>query len=174
MKNRAIEIDKETVALVIRYKGNELYCYIDKQDLDVVSSISGTWNLAVNRTGHIDGVRTKVQKSLKRKQVWLHNVVFKKKNPNNVVDHIDHNTLNNRKCNLREVTRKENAQNLSIALSSATKHRNVTIEGKRYRVRINGISFKSYASLEEAIFVADRERVKVFPKSNLLNNRVRL
>lgn len=174
MKNRAIEIDKETIALVIRYKGNELYCYIDKQDLDVVSSIRGTWNLAVNRTGHIDGVKTKVQKSLKRKQVWLHNVVFEKKNPNNVVDHIDHNTLNNRKCNLREVTRKENAQNLSIALSSATKHRNVTIEGKRYRVRINGISFKSYASLEEAISVADIERVKVFPKSNLLNNRVRL
>lgn len=174
MKNRAIEIDKETIALVIRYKGNELYCYIDKQDLDVVSSIRGTWNLAVNRTGHIDGVKTKVQKSLKRKQVWLHNVVFEKKNPNNVVDHIDHDTLNNRKCNLREVTRKENAQNISIALSSATKHRNVTIEGKRYRVRINGISFKSYASLEEAISVADRERVKVFPNSNLLNNRVRL
>lgn len=174
MKNRAIEIDKETIALVIRYKGNELYCYIDKQDLDVVSSIRGTWNLAVNRTGHIDGVKTKVQKSLKRKQVWLHNVVFEKKNPNNVVDHVDHNTLNNSKCNLREVTRKENAQNLSIALSSATKHRNVTIEGKRYRVRINGISFKSYASLEEAISVADRERVKVFPNSNLLNNRVRL
>lgn len=174
MKNRAIEIDKETIALVIRYKGNELYCYIDKQDLDVVSSIRGTWNLAVNRTGHIDGVKTKVQKSLKRKQVWLHNVVFEKKNPNNVVDHVDHNTLNNRKCNLREITRKENAQNLSIALSSATKHRNVTIEGKRYRVRINGISFKSYASLEEAISVADRERVKVFPKSNLLNNRVLL
>lgn len=174
MKNRAIEIDRETVALVIRYKGNELYCYIDKQDLDVVSSIRGTWNLAVNRTGHIDGVKTKVQKSLKRKQVWLHNVVFEKKNPNNVVDHIDHNTLNNRKCNLREVTRKENAQNLSVALSSATMHRNVTIEGKRYRVRINRVSYKSYASLEEAISVADRERTKVFPKSNLLNNRVRL
>ena len=63
MKNRAIEIDKETIALVIRYKVNELYCYIDKQDLDVVSSIRGTWNLAVNRTGHIDGVKTKVHKS---------------------------------------------------------------------------------------------------------------
>lgn len=174
MKNRAIEVDEETVALVIRYKGNEFYCYIDKQDLDAVSSIKGTWNLSVKRTGHIDGVKTKVQKSLKRKQVWLHNVVFEKKNPSNVVDHIDHNTLNNRKYNLREVTRKENAQNLSVALSSATKHRNVTIEGKRYRVRINGISFKSYDTLEEAISVADRERIKIFPKSNLLDQRIQL
>lgn len=174
MKNRTVEIDRETTAVVIRYKGKELFCYIDNQDLDIVSSIKGTWNLSVSRTGHIDGVKTKVQKSLKRKQIWLHNVVFKKKNPNNVVDHIDHNTLNNRNCNLREVTRKENAQNISTALSSATKRRNVTIEGKRYRVRINGISFKSYKTLEEAISVADRERIKIFPKSNLLNQRIQL
>lgn len=174
MKNRAIEIDGETIALVIQYKGNEIFCYIDKQDLDIVSSIKGTWNLAVNRSGHIDGVKTKVQKLLERKQVWLHNVVFKKTNPSNVVDHIDHNTLNNRKCNLREVTRKENAQNISTALASKTKHRNVTIEGKRYRVRINGVSFKSYDTLEKAISVADRERAKMFPKSNLLNQKIQL
>ena len=166
MKNRAIEIDKETIALVIRYKVNELYCYIDKQDLDVVSSIMGTWNLAVNRTGHIDGVKTKVQKSLKRKQVWLHNVVFEKKNPNNVVDHIDHNTLNNRKFNLREVTRKENAQNISTALKSSTKYRNVTMEGEKYRVRIGRHSFGRYNTLEEAIDVAKKERKNIFPLSS--------
>ena len=174
MKNRVVEIDDETVALVIRYKGKEQFCYIDKQDLEIVSSIKGTWNLAVNRTGHIDGVKTKVQKSLERKQVWLHNVVFNKVNPNNVVDHIDHNTLNNRKSNLREVTRKENAQNISTTLSSATKHRNVTIEGNRYRVRINGVSFKTYKTLEEAISVADKERANIFPKSNLLSRKVQL
>jgi hypothetical protein len=50
----------------------------------------------------------------------------------------------------------------------------VTIEGKRYRVRINGVSFKSYDTLEEAISVADRERAKMFPKSNLLNQKIQL
>lgn len=50
--------------MVIRYKGNEIFCYIDKQDLDIVSSIKGTWNLAVNRSGHIGGVKTKVQKNV--------------------------------------------------------------------------------------------------------------
>lgn len=98
-----------------------------------------------------------------------------KNNPDNIIDHIDHNTLNNRKSNLREVSPIENAQNISTLLNfSATKHRNVTLENGRYRVRIKGISFGAYKTINEAIKVADMERKKIFPKSSNINNKINI
>lgn len=174
MKNRVVDIDKDTIALIINHKGSEYLSYVDKSDLHKISVIKGTWCLAVNRTGHIDGVKTKIQKSLSRKQIWLHNIVLQKEKESNIVDHIDHNTLNNKKSNLREITRQENAQNISTTLSSTTRHRNVTIDNGYYRVIINGISLGRYKTIEEAISVADTERIKIFPKSNLLNKKIQL
>ena len=40
--------------------------------------------------------------------------------------------------NLREVSKEQNAQNVSITLNSTTKCRNITIEDGKYRVRIGG------------------------------------
>ena len=149
MKNDFIELDNNTIIIYIRYKDKTLECYIDKEDLDKVSFIKGTWHITNNRRNHLDGVRTKIQKGKVRKQYWMHNLIMKKTNPNNVIDHIDNNPLNNRKSNLREITLKENASNISVELSkSKTRVRNVTIERGKYRVRINGKSFGSYATLE--------------------------
>lgn len=173
MKNEFIVIDENTIAIIIVFKGHKFNCYIDKEDLPKVSQIRGTWHINRNRTGHVDGVRTKVQENNVRKQVWLHNLVFNKVVSDNVVDHIDHNPLNNRKPNLREVTPKENAQNITIQLSnSKTCYRNITIERGKYRVRINGKSFGNFNSFEEAKIVADKERTKIFPITSKENGKV--
>lgn len=172
MKNEVIIIDENTCAIVIVYKGNKFYTYIDKEDLEKVSKFKTTWHLNVNRTGNIDGVRTRVQLNKNRTQIWLHNIILEKENETNIIDHIDHNTLNNKKSNLREVTKEENAQNISITLNSTTKNRNITKEDDKYRVRINGKSFGRYNSLEEAKEIAEIERKKIFPKSSSLNNKV--
>lgn len=110
MKNRVIEIDDNVAALEIIYKGTQLLCYIDKVDLPKAASIRGTWHINRNTSGHIDGVKTKIQINKVRRQIWLHNLIFEKSNPENVVDHIDHNTLNNVRNNLREVSKEQNAQ----------------------------------------------------------------
>lgn len=107
-----------------------------------------------------------------RKQIWLHNLIFEKSNPENVVDHIDHNTLNNVRNNLREVSKEQNAQNVSITLNSTTKCRNITIEDGKYRVRIGGHSFGRYNTLEEAQEVVRRERKNIFPLSSELDNKI--
>lgn len=152
MKNRVVEIDDNVVALEIIYKGTRLLCYIDKVDLPKAALIRGTWHINRNTSGHIDGVKTKIQINKVRKQIWLHNLIFEKSNPENVVDHIDHNTLNNVRNNLREVSKEQNAQNVSITLNSTTKCRNITIE--------------------EAQEVVRRERKNIFPLSSELDNKI--
>ena len=174
MKNKYVEIDDETIAIEINYKGDTYNTYIDKQDLDKADSVKGTWHIAKNRTGHIDGVKTKVQINKVRKQIWLHNHILDKEDDTNVIDHIDHNTLNNRRSNLREVSKLVNAQNVSRTVKSKTGIRNVTMEGNRYRVRIKGYSFGSYSTLEEAVKVADRERKKIFPEYSELDEKINI
>lgn len=174
MKNRVIEVNESTATIEIIYKGTSLLCYIDSEDLEKVSSIKGTWHITNNRKGHIDGVRTKVQTDKIRKQIWMHNLVYGTVQDGNVIDHIDHNTLNNRKSNLREIKQKYNAQNISITLNSTTGHRNVTIEGSKFRVRIGGKSFGRYSSFEEACAVADKNRNILFPYNSNLDNKTKI
>ena len=171
MKNRVVEIDDNIVAIEILYKGTKLLCYISREDLSRTASIKGTWHINRNRSGHIDGVKTKIQLNKDRRQIWLHNFIFEKTNPENVVDHIDHNTLNNVRSNLKEVSREQNAQNISTTLSNLTKCRNITIEDGKYRVRIGGHSFGRYNTLEEAQKVVRRKRRNIFPLSSELDSK---
>lgn len=102
----------------------------------------------------------------------MHNLILDKIDSNNIIDHIDHNPLNNRKSNLREITKRENSQNISPTLSSKTGHRNITIQNNRYRVRINNKSFGSYETLEEAIDVAKEKRKEIFHISSELDEKI--
>ncbi len=72
----------------------------------------------------------------------------------------------------KEVSKGQNAQNVSITLNSTTKCRNITIEDGKYRVRIGGHSFGRYNTLEEAQEVVRRERKNIFPLSSELDNKI--
>lgn len=55
----------------------------------------------------------------------MHNCILTKKDPKNVIDHRDGNTLNNRKSNLREVSPQENSTNSVTVKNTHSGIRNV-------------------------------------------------
>ena len=73
-----------------------------------------------------------------------------------IIDHINNNTLDNRKCNLRKCTSGENSRNQRIHRNSTTGYKGVVLvpeTGKyRARIRVNRkrISLGNYNTPEEA------------------------
>lgn len=138
---------------------------IDYEDFEKVSQYKTTWFIGY-KNGHIDGVKTKVQKHNVRVPIWIHRLIMDC--PENlVIDHINGDTLDNRKCNLRIVNRLENATNLSSISKNKSGYTNVYLEHDgKYRVRICGKSFGRYDTVDKAIEVRNTHVKYIFPLRN--------
>ncbi|MCI8272882.1 MAG: hypothetical protein HFJ55_02225 [Clostridia bacterium] len=161
MKNN-YKIQKDYVEIYINYKDETVTTIIDLKDFEIANSIKTSWCINV-KNNRIDGVRTKIQKGNIRKQIWLHRLILECPT-DKVVDHINGNTLDNRRSNLRIITQRENSTNLShLNKHSLTGYTNIYFEKNRYRVRINGRNLGSYKTKEEAITVRNGNIKKIFP-----------
>ena len=86
-----------------------LVALVDTWDVPLISKYS--WRLKRNRKTDYFYVRANlVPKDHSGKQVFLHRVIMDAK-PGQIVDHINWNTLDNRRSNLRFVTASENQLN---------------------------------------------------------------
>jgi hypothetical protein len=126
---------------------------IDEEDWPRVSPY--TWCVFRQEDGRFRVMR----KDPKYGTVLLHRFILQlTKGDGTIVDHINENTLDNRKENLRLVSKRGNALN-SYRSKSA---RIIERHGNRYRVRpfVNGvrINLGSYTSEEEALEVVRRYR----------------
>lgn len=97
-------IEDDYVFVKIRNSCDDMIC--DKSD----------WNLKTNQIkwykdtkGYIRGVLVGIKKSM-----VFHRVIFENIEYNQFIDHINGNKLDNRRCNLRIVTREQNAQNRKL------------------------------------------------------------
>ena len=116
MKNRYIV--EGSVARIIAQDKYEIL--VDADDLDIVHErYPNTWT--VNNTGinkrYVSGV-------MKGKVLWLSRYIMSAPS-GMIVDHINRNTLDNRRSNLRIVTSFENGQNRSLQSNNKTGYRGV-------------------------------------------------
>ena len=88
---------------------------------------------------------------------YLHKVLMKE--PDGLqIDHIDGNPLNNCLDNLRVATNSQNQQNKTKMSNNKCGYKNVYLAGKKWRIRINGKHYGSFATVEEANAVATAKR----------------
>ena len=152
MKNEYI-VEGNTVKVFFRT--TEGYFVIDEKDFEKVKHC--TWYL--NSTGY-------VCTRYKGKHMSLHRYLMGKNPEGTVVDHINRNTLDNRRANLRFATYRESSLNRSIGRGNLEKRPFTGIryrKGKRidtYKVEIHGFNDEtiyvgSYRTYEQATLIRD-------------------
>jgi len=106
LKNK-YEVIGDTTVIYINYKDKIYKTLIDTEDLDKVAQFNITWNLKVKVLIYVSANK---RKNRVRSTLILHRLIMDAPK-GMVVDHINHDTLDNRKGNLRIITDSQNNQN---------------------------------------------------------------
>jgi hypothetical protein len=145
--------------------------FVDDEDYDELNryewsaSISGDLIYAHRRYILSDGTVTKR---------LMHRLIMKAKN-GDMIDHIDHNGLNNQKSNLRFCTPLQNSANARPNKCSKTGFRGVCVlKDKTYKAQIslNGsmVELGKFSTPEEAAKIYNERAKEVFGDFAYLNN----
>lgn len=171
---------------IIKYKDQEFVTFFDDEDEELVNRYNwyvhnrnGKWYVHTN----IWDKESKVYwKNRKHKYFQLHRVIMGVTDSKIMVDHINGNPLDNRKCNLRLCTNAENCRNQKRKSTNIIGYKGVSkVTGLNlYQVRItlNGKTTQigsSYKTPEEAAKAYDEAAIKYhgefarlnFPKKEL-------
>ena len=135
--------------------------WFDKEDYEKIKNYC--WNYHKNKHGgYIEA------NDLENGIVKLHRVVMGETNPKVKIDHIKHNTFDNRKSQLRSSTNQENCRNHIIHSNNTSGETGVSWEKEtgmwRARIFINGkgIHLGRFTDFDEAVKVRKKAEEKYF------------
>lgn len=148
---------------VIGYTNSISEFYFDLDDYEKVKYY-GSWR--IDKQGY---VRTEFRVNGKRKHIKLHNLVMGIiPTRNKIVDHISRNKRDNRKRNLRIVTKQQNALNSKIQSNNTSGIRGVHFHkaSKKWQVYIKNnakrINIGLFENFEDAVCERLKAEVKLF------------
>lgn len=174
MKNDYVINDKDVVIFLNRRNGQIFSTHISVEDFDKANDIKGKWCVIWNEITQSFYVQSATRTNGKKTTISLHRLItgFIK---GMHVDHINHDTLDNRRNNLRIISNSENQQNRKGATrSSTTGIRGVywSKKSKKWKVQIKvnkvQIHIGYFNSIEEAEHAAIEARSKYMKYSEEL------
>ena len=125
--------------------------FVDVEDVERVAAYQ--WRISKKRNKYY------VVTSPKGKQQYLHSFVLGKKAPEGYeIDHIDSNSLNNCKNNLRIVSRNQNIRNVNVRIDNQIGIRGVSYDKRSSKYTVDAsydkqrFYFKQWKTLEEAVW----------------------
>lgn len=149
------EVFENYIILKVQYKDTYVVSYIDKEDKNKVSQKSWRASHKKNKVYLCSGKSHDKEFPL----IYLHNFLMNYSPiPGKEIDHIDGNSLNNRKNNLRLVTRQENIENSKARIDNEIGIRGVSRAKKSglyscdFQYRGKRIHLKSWKTCEEAVY----------------------
>ena len=147
-------VDDYTI-LKIKYKQDYIDCYIDTEDLEYVQLKHWRASHKRNKIYIVTGKAGNTENPL----TYLHNYLLHYSPiPQQEVDHIDGNSCNNRKNNLRIVSRQQNIDNTKVRIDNKIGIRGVSkiIKSKKYKCDFSyhgkRFYFKDWNTVEEAVY----------------------
>lgn len=164
-----------TVIYMIKKNGEVIETIIDTEDLERIKELNFSWHVKWEPSTRsyyataIEYYKPPEGKNKKQRILYLHNIVMNS-DGTQIVDHKDNNTLDNRKCNLRYVEKKQNLWNRKGAnKNSSTGVRNVNWM-KRYnqywvQIMKDGVRYKwefPLSQFDEACEFAIMKRKELF------------
>lgn len=161
-----IEIDNiEYSKIPLRNINNKIidYAIIDKNDYE--NTVKYSWYFTEKRvTGTINGITMQMSH-------FIHGKIYDKKT---VVDHINHNTLDNRRINLRYANKKQNGQNKDKKENSSSKYYGVFLhKNKKWWSKSNTTYLGIYENEIDAAIIYDKFVLINYGKYAMTNGLVR-
>ena len=151
IKNNRIEFDENLGCLRVYFNNCDDSFLCDIEDKDIVEMYcwyKNTSGYAANTNGRRQG----------RSVILFHRLVLEKYGinlDNLLVDHINHDTLDNRKFNLRAATYSENNTNKKSHSNTGERYISLTLRDNLYIVSVPNFDKQSFKDKQEAINYRD-------------------
>ena len=116
--------------------------FFDDEDYGIVVSYS--WHITKKPKDNIFYARTNIPIENKQTSLYLHRLILGLTDSKILVDHIDHNGLNNQRDNLRVASVQQNARNSVNSRKGTSNYKGVTFRGENLkkpwlvRIKIDG------------------------------------
>ena len=139
-------------------------------DDDIYEYLS-SWKWQAEKTNYgYRAFRTQKTGFIKKKKIYMHREILKISDDLQV-DHINHNTLDNRACNLRAATRKQNTQNRTR--KNNTGYKGVKYVNGKFQARIgtdpNRIIIGYFRTAREAAIEYNKKAIELYGDFACLN-----